>query len=1168
MQRSPISPSAFSLTVVVTALLFSTSAPRAAKANDFASGPPSTRAMTIASLPINFEPNYGQARQAARYIARTGGVEIDLCPGKFGLWLSGKRSHSQVSVSFLGARQDADISPSERRSSETNYLSGQDPAGWRTHIPNFGRITYSNIYSGIDAAFYGNGQELEHDFVVAPGADYRLIRLGFEGASELSLDADGNLRLAVEDGELSFQAPAVYQNGPRGRQSREGRFVLLTKNEIGFAIGDYDRSQPLFIDPALNYSTYLANLSVNVNAIATDSSGNTYVAGMDWSGTYPVTPGAFQSVCSGCSSNEPAIFITKLNASATAQVFSTYLGGSNYNQPSGIAVDEQGNTLVVGWTESEDFPLKNPISNGSFNPGNNGTFGFVSSLSPDGSALNYSSLLGGAGPQGSPTTYTNAVALDGSGNAYISGTTDSPFYPVTAGALNSGTPAYPENIVYVSKISPSGGLVYSSLLGDVSFSPPYGGGPIGVMGIGVDGSGNAYIAGDSGGLWPTTSGAYQTQFLGSASNSNKSPYVTKISADGSTLLYSTFIGVDAGVTGIALDSSGDAFVAGSYAPSTFPTTPKAYQPTLASGQTAPFLCELNPSGSELLYSTFFYGTPGSTTVSGVALDASRDIWLSGFTEDPQFPLVHPLETTPASLENGTGIAAGFLSEFNPAGTSLLFSTYFAGQASAANIAGLAIDTSGNVHIAGTVGDDLYTTQGVYLGTVTPPPPNVQYTYGFVAAINPTAAAPAACITPQGSQQIYFGAVPVGTTSSQSVTVENCGTQSLSVSSVQSSSPVYTVPAATNQCSGGVAPGSTCTLSVSFTPTQAQSYPALLTLVSNAPMPTSLTVQGQGAVPVISVSGNNVTFAPTLVGVTSPQVMLTVGNNGQAPLIVNLAATTITPPFAFTASGCSSPILGMPPCVLNLTITPTSAGNFTGTLSIASNDLVTPVYIVSLSGTGLSSYPAPTITGISPQTVAIGSSGVQFSVYGQNFFPNSIIVVKGDALATTYQDSTFLYATLDPALLGSMAELPVTVTNPAPGGGASAPVLLTTYLSVPMQLSSMVYEPYSRVIFASIPASATSNPNTVIALNPQTGAVGAKVAVDKDPGALAVSDDGQYLYVASNGQNAIQRINLTTLAVEKTFSLPVDSMWGSLQASQLAVVPGSSQTVVAVLYIRA
>jgi len=328
--------------------------------------------------------------------------------------------------------------------------------------------------------------------------------------------------------------------------------------------------------------------------------------------------------------------------------------------------------------------------------------------------------------------------------------------------------------------------------------------------------------------------------------------------------------------------------------------------------------------------------------------------------------------------------------------------------------------------------------------------------------------------------------------------------------------------------------------------------------------TVLPLQGAGAVPVIYVSNSTVTFQPTLVGVTAPSQAILIGTNSPIPITLNLAQTTISPQFAFNLSGCTQPIYPGAPCAMTLTFTPLVAGNISGTLNIASNDPVNPVVSVGLSGVSFSTYPVPIITSISPQTAVIGGTGIQLEVYGQNFFPTSVISVSGEALSTTYQDTNFVYATIDPALLTTMTELPVTVTNPTPGGGTGAPVTLTTYLSVPMQVSAMIYDPFGRLIFAAIPAASATNPNTVVSVDPLTGNVSAPIAVGTDPETLAVSDDGQYLYVGVNGQNAIQRINLATLAIERNFALPVDPMWGNLVVREMHVVPGSPQTVVAAL----
>jgi hypothetical protein len=221
------------------------------------------------------------------------------------------------------------------------------------------------------------------------------------------------------------------------------------------------------IDPVLDYSTYLANLSLYVYSAAVDAPDNTYIAGLTFSSSYPVTSGAVQTTCASCP-NKPDIFITKLNATGTAQVYSTFLGGSDIDQPYSIAVDSSGDAIVVGYTGSADFPLKNAIGSGPPATYN----GFVTSLAPDGASLNFSSTLGGNGSEnGAGPTYASGVATDASGNVYVGGTAGSPIFPVTDGALNAGSADSADNYVFLTKLNSAGSLAYSALLGPPALAP-------------------------------------------------------------------------------------------------------------------------------------------------------------------------------------------------------------------------------------------------------------------------------------------------------------------------------------------------------------------------------------------------------------------------------------------------------------------------------------------------------------------------------------------------------------------------------------------------------------------------------------------------------------------------------------------------------------------------
>lgn len=863
-------------------------------------GRQAARVATFSGLPIVFEPNVGQTELPARFTGRSGPLEIELYSHGFGLRSRGKGTRPMdIKVDFLNCPADTNITASEHKPSVTNYLLGRDPSGWRTHVANFGRVTYSHLYPGIDAVFYGNGGQLEHDFVVAPHADYHRIRLQVRGARHVSLTSNGDLRLAVEDGNLFFQRPAVYQTASYGRQYRHGRFDLLENHEIGFEIDGYDRSRPLCIDPSLTYSTYLANLNLTVTSVAADNLGNAYVTGLTFSGGYPVTPGAFQSTCSACAANHPDIFITKVSPDGSTLLYSTLLGGSSYNEPSKIAVDASGNAVVTGWTESIDFPLKNPIPYSNLG-GTGLILGFITSLSPDGASLNYSSILGApAAPYGSPSTYANGVALDASGNAYVTGTTDSPVYPVTAGALNLVSPANPENNVFVSKFSPTGSLVYSAVLGNVDPQPAEGEGPFGVMAIAVDDAGAAYVAGAAGMSWPTTPGAYQPGFSNSADN--KAPFVAKLSADASTLLYSTFLGVDAYPTDIKVNGSGEAFVAGVQAASTFPTTSNAYQPTVPGGTTG-FFSELDSTGTHLLYSSFF-GIEDAY-ISGIDFDSSGNIWLAGATGDTLFPLVNPVESAPPGITTSGSYPMGFLSQLDPTGSDLLFSTFFGEAPVGARINAFALNSKGKVFFAGLAYGDFFTTPGAYLGTVTlPTTPDTTYSYGYVASLDTSVGLNAG----YGSTLTFDGQLVNSTSSAQIVPLINSGTTTLNITSIAVTGDF----AQTNPCGSSVLVGKSCGIAVTFTPTAVGTRTGTLTVTDNAPSsPQTVNLVGTGQDFTLAVASGSPSSATVTAGQAASYSLSLSGLGGMAQ--------TIT----FTCSGAPSAAT----CAVNpSTMTPAGAG---------------------------------------------------------------------------------------------------------------------------------------------------------------------------------------------------------------------------------------------------
>jgi hypothetical protein len=1111
-----------------------------------------------AKLPLVFEPNLGQASADVRYVLRAGaltgefqkdGVRLKLLPGK--------ENDSQVCMRLVGAREDAAIAGDGAFAGHTNYLLGSDPVHWLRGLPNYSAVRYSRIYSGTDLVFYGNGGALEHDFELQPGADPARIAFRLENAQSVTLENDGNLRIELADGAITFKRPVAYQMVASGRRSVDADFVVGSDGTVRFRLGSYDTTEKLVIDPVLSFATYLSSLAPDANLIATDASGNNYVAGYATLG-FPTTSGAFAG-CANCMANVVVTFISKLSADGTSLIYSTVLGGSNFAQPTGIAADANGNVLVSGWTGASNFPTKNgqPIA------AQDSYVGYLVSLSPDGSSLNYGTLLGSSpsSNQGG-MTYATAVALDSSGNAYVTGETGNGFF-TTAGALNQGGGGDFGNQfnVYLAKFSPTGTLIYSAVLGAAD-PQNGGGGPIGASAIAVDASGDAFVAGQAGILWPISSSAYLNTIAGSMPYAT--PFVTKVASDAKSLIYSTYLDYAYVVTGIATLSNGNVFVTGNYAGPNYPTTSNAYQQNSGLGNA--FLTELNSDGSGLIYSTVIGDS--SYRINGLALDTNGDIWLAAQTSNLQFPLVNPIQGT---FPAGSGFQGhvSVLNQFDPTGEMLKFSTFLGGNAGG-YASSIAIDANHKAHVAGAAGYGMFTTPGAYAGSVpTPGPAFSEATYAYVSLIDPATSSGTLCLGGSASGGLGFGYLLPQATASQTIQVTNCGNAPLTISSITSNNAAFTVPSGSNGCAGSIAAGSSCTVSVQFAPTAAQAYTGQLTFTSNASIATtSIPLSGSGGEPAASF-GYTSTFQPLLVGQTSPSAFVTLDNSGPVPLTINLAQVAVTGDFALVAGGnCSASLPASSSCYFLVTFTPSAAGTRTGTLSVSSSDPVHPTISTTLTGTAYSSYPIATITALVNPSYPVnsGTTPITMSVSGTNFFPASAVYINGVAQTTTYQSGTFLTVTFNPSVVNAVGEIPVTVVNPTPGGGSSTSYPLIGYLSIPLTANALTADRVGGLLYAAIPASATQDPNTVIPINPATGAMAAPIAVASGPRALAVSDDGSELYVASAG--VLQRFNLKTQALEKTFDLPVDSEFGQTYVHEMRVAPGSPQSIVVELFANA
>src|SRR6266849_10424629 len=350
-------------------------------------------------LPLSFEENVGETAQEVRYVSHGAGYELFLTPQEAVLALRTPVSHdlsprhrfktmrlfrealrarkmTAVRMRFEGANPAAQISATGRLLKKANYFIGSDPKKWRANVPSYARVKYADIYPGVDLIFYGNQRQLEYDFVVAPGADPKAIRLALEGARKLRISARGDVVLSVAGGEVVLQKPVVYQMLKGERHEISGRYILTKGRQVSFSVPSYDKSEPLILDPVLNYSTYLGGSSDEGGGgsqsfgIAVDANGNAFVAGTTFSTDFPTT--AANAFKAGPLASNPngEVFVTEMNPTGTAEIYSTYLTGSTGDEGTALALDSSGKIYVTGQSFSSDFPTTSNAFKQSPNPTN------------------------------------------------------------------------------------------------------------------------------------------------------------------------------------------------------------------------------------------------------------------------------------------------------------------------------------------------------------------------------------------------------------------------------------------------------------------------------------------------------------------------------------------------------------------------------------------------------------------------------------------------------------------------------------------------------------------------------------------------------------------------------------------------------------------------------
>jgi len=635
-------------------------------------------------LPINFESNVGQTDEKVKFLARGHGYSLFLTEREAVLALKkdGKNEQAVVRMQIDGAKPAPKVSGLNETATKTNYFIGNNSEKWQTNVSNYSRVKYESVYEGVDLVYYGNGQQLEYDFLVAPNADPNQIKLKFDGIKNAKIEeTSGDLLLETDSGTIRQHAPVIYQNIDGTRREIAGSYSLQNSKDkvfsVSFRLADYDKSKELVIDPILAYSSYLGGDRIDSGAaIAIDVDGNAYVTGSTISVNFPVTQGALKTTLLPIASSVYGYeaFVSKINAAGTQIVYSTYLGtNQGSDSAGGIAVDTSGNAYITGSTDHASFPIVNaqqPVFGGNGDA-------FIAKLNPTGSALLFSTFYGG-----SFSDNATRIRLV-NGDLYLTGSTVSSNFPTTAGVLKpapcSGAGcAIMGSDAFAAKFNTNGSVQWATLLGgnNAEFA----------FDIAVDTNNNSYIVGYTLSTdFPVSAGAFQTTYGGGTDG-----FVAKINSTGTALAYATYLGgglQSDRVWGVDVDADGNAYVAGQTENANFPTTGGAFD-TVWNNSTDAFLTKLNPTGTGLVYSTFFGGNAVDKAFA-VKVAPNGEAFIAGETNSANlnFPLRNSLQGNLGSM---------FLARFNAAASDILFSSLLG----TGGVKDIALDASTNAFLTG------------------------------------------------------------------------------------------------------------------------------------------------------------------------------------------------------------------------------------------------------------------------------------------------------------------------------------------------------------------------------------------------------------------------------------------------------------------------------------
>ena len=937
---------------------------------------PSTQALIhYGQLPLSFEPNRGQTSSNVQWLARGPEYTLFLTGSDAVLEMNkitpAKRdsadpkelrpsiSSSVVRMSLLGASASQRATGEDLQSGKANYFTGRDPAKWQHDVPMYGKVHMQGVYPGVDLKYYGHRGELEYDFVVAPGADASAIKLSFDGAKP-TLAANGDLVLPVEGGpEVRFNKPVVYQMKDGARQPVEGSFVIADSKaggQVSFHLGAYDHSRELVIDPTLLFVGVLGNGNNVTEAIgmAVDADGEIILTGETSDVDFPVTSGAYQTTCNQGSTHNyvrcggsaegylGSAFVTKISADGTSLVYSTYLHGfSGSELGRSVATDTAGDAIVLGLTESSDFPI---------------TSNAYQSL-----CMPYYQEKGVVG--GDPSDfYPIAQSCDG----YFAG-------GGTEWVVGLGT-------LFIAKLDPTGAnLLYSTFFGGTNSVYPFG--------LALDSSGNIFFTGFMSGAeetwngsapvlnvypqngtvpFPVTDSAFQ-----SANLAQQVTTLSELSADGQKLLYSTLFGAMDGpnpafvqALGLAVGPDGIAYVGGETYSDSVPTTAGAVRPacvdsTFYNGGNELGFCEgytawlaafdTTQSGSaSLKYATYIggpeipFGNAPQNQVWGLAADSENNVYVTGFTVRPSYPTTPgAYSSTCTNFRVGDGCNnTAFLTKINPTGSAYVWSTYFGGtNQSQSQGWAIAFDAQGRVYLYGS--DSNYTYDLPLVNPLEPRPGNGS-SYAFVATFSPDAT------------QLLFS-TPLGNASPNAANVFPVADNGMAI---DADGNIYF---AAYGGDGGTFPTSPGTYATTAINTNPRTYFGKISPLL-APTTTSLIIT-----PTTATTGQTVTFTATVAGTTpTPTGTVTLTNTSTNPATTLGTITLASGTGQFTASSLAAGSYSVTASYSGDSIYDVSTST---AKTLAIQALATPTLVVTPSSSSLTTKQA-----LSVQVSVSGGSG--------------------------------------------------------------------------------------------------------------------------------------------------------------------------------------------------